>query len=477
MTVATATLVKVKFRCMFKLFADGPLTQLRDILSTGKCSKDLAEATLEVFQSRHMNVALQLPSTCGFVSLLARKDLTAGDKRFSIYEDFRAVAIPLFTNLEFLDATSVQVDVVQKHWKSILCCMKQMGMFDSASADMLELRLLDQQLVDKVVTPIIDALAPHVEAIFKQVALGYPWFANALGKGKISWPSTMGEDPECGSVQDAIDYGIEFLRSAVGEKLNSNAVLQYQCYAALTATSALGRARGNAKAMNMKATSASNVSKRTAIIYTMMSSHQTVCGESVACTHKKLHDALKTEHSFVDAKVTEFFNKLILNLKTTAEVAGKDAESNVLDLSEQWATAYSSEKDTKVLEVCNSPEASKLKESWQPCATDHKSLLLAVGELNVPAFEWMNEKMAAINTDAGVDDIEALYDQAKDKVCELAMARALARPVKDKKERAALLSKSKGIVKQLEGKLPAQLSFIVDEILKDDETKNNTAAV
>ena len=87
-----------------------------------------------------------------------------------------------------------------------------------------------------------------------------------------------------------------------------------------------------------------------------------------------------------------------------------------------------------------------------------------IATVDTARLSFVREAFDKSNTESNFCDIDAKYVIVRDKVCELTMARALCRPLKDKEPRITAIDKSEAVVKTLEGQLPTNLQKLIDSI-------------
>ena len=114
----------------------------------------------------------------------------------------------------------------------------------------------------------------------------------------------------------------------------------------------------------------------------------------------------------------------------------------------------------------NSEKAAELKQHWGVVVNLHAQLKSATSAVDVEAYKFLDVTEA--QRAAKVEEVLAAYAGPRDKVGEIAAARALARPVPSGQSRKSIVDKVLSTVAALDAQLSPQLRLRLDRSSKEE---------
>ena len=118
------------------------------------------------------------------------------------------------------------------------------------------------------------------------------------------------------------------------------------------------------------------------------------------------------------------------------------------------------------LEV-NSAETGELKNKWTSIVAGHAFINELVKLCDVEKYKYL--EISELLKEECSEKYKASYESIRNKVCEILVARALARPKPHDTSRQALVKKAMSVVNELEGRLTPSLDMRAAATANSDE--------
>ena len=389
-----------------------------------------AERAVEVLQSRRVLSSRALPSLCGMQHLLGEESLAHADAKFKTIEQFILALEAVVKAVEFKDATTVVVDVFAKEWKHLFTTMDGgLDLFGGGRGSIFqgteEAKLADT--FDSFAT----AFRPLVRVFLDSLMAEHPWLKGALAKktGKIAWPAAIPESLVSAEFKEKLTFACDFYKTAAAE---GNPHTLSEELRLVPKVAAVGLARRELlDTYKSKAADAKTVRRKTASCLTLMTKIEDAeasCNVHIAPVFTLCMGA---EQEYVAQKFEELYTIVGDQLASSAKPGSAIVAQ--ISLDKFWSPPGPGGQTGEMLEVLNSPKAAELRTLWGPLV-NVRSLLDHIHEaLCIDRFAYIQEKQLALHESLGHTSIFQDYDKCRDKVCELSLAKAWARPLKKTK--------------------------------------------
>ena len=218
-------------------------------------------------------------------------------------------------------------------------------------------------------------------------------------------------------------------------------------------------------------TAVGTIASKVSQLYNYITSVEEAILHAVGTPNRIISELLMAEQVVCSTKFTDLLKGLLTNVGLLADVSVRQATVPELDFSKFWGDG--GENTEGILAVVNSSPAAKLRECWSPLINERNTVTFVIGELNVPKFPFVRELIKAVNDAMDIATIDKNYEKTKDKVCEICVAKAFARPLNKKKgeTREQVVNQALETARKLEGNLPPKISMLVSKIVGANEQK------